>query len=1120
MNRALYFSLATLLVGSAATAAAQTTTDPDIRNIRPIVMLLVDTSGSMERLPGGSDAALPMCSGSTAGVNQRNRWHQTVEALTGTWSDTNYYCRQVSRATLPAASPDYNYYLPYHTLPPITTQNNDGVLDVYLDRIKFGLMTFDATYTFSDAHPLLVPRTTFLGRLADNISLRGGYSYGDPRPLNFIGCGTTFMVDSGARNEGAPGGALIPVATTEAAVTATNQSIQNQLLSARPYGGTPTAALLHDFQYYLNNHASVTTDDPFAACRPTYAVLLTDGQPDEDFRDRRFDCDAGGTCPYGRAADYARDLCRYSSASGECSGDVDGVFVVAFDVSDSAALAELDNIANLGGTTAALRASDRAELMRRLSDILDRAAPGNTTRSRPAFVSSGSTYTTGGVPNQYEFHAGFRVGDEDTAWSGVLERARFLCSGLAPTPEPISSRVQYHEVLRTQAASGRCAGPDPCATTSGRLLYSVATPNASQMTGNILGDQATSVPLGAPLPSGTVSNRTLVPITSSTLSPAHFGIATGSPSARAARQRDILDWVYGTTSDRADNPLADIYHSSPVTVGPPRVDIADEAYNEFRRLPAVANRPTVAYVGSNDGILHAFVVEDFTDPVRGTRYTAGQELWGFVPPILVPKLESAATSHQIMLDGTPIVKDVFYRRLPGDAPNGNIYHTVLIMGFRAGAPGYFALDVTDPAHPVFLWQFVGDQTGRGGASRGRSTRGPTALGYAYGAPALGQVLVDIGGTLQERAIALLPGGVGEVDTSDPRSTGPIGCPAQGVGQPPVNSGTINARSRQRCWGRTGRVLTWVDVVTGEVIREFGADVFNAPLSGGVAIAPGDVGQVAERAFLTDADGVMWAVDFSSRRTSEWDVRPVHDIFWDSDATVGQPAYHPPVVSSDSQGQFVVVQATGDIDRLDAAESNRVVSFTEQVTYASGGRATYDTNVNWEVRLQPGEQVTGALEIFEGNVYFATFETNVSGTDACELGRSRIWAVDYLQNGATPPAGYSDVLGGRFPEGRFERTPGSGTYDMHFQPELVNELVLGVGITQRPTCVAGADEFDPYIGSRYRVGDVGGGSFVLTAQVSGGSADPATTGSIRTIEQTLPTPQSFTTVQSFSGQVDY
>ncbi|MBX3269715.1 MAG: hypothetical protein KF729_05615 [Sandaracinaceae bacterium] len=1098
MNRALYFSIATLLLGLGAGPAAAQVTDPDIRNIRPVVMLLVDTSGSMERMNGGADAALPSCSGSTAGVNQRNRWHMMVESLTGTWSDSNYYCRTVSRSTLPTASPDYNYYLPYHGLPPVSTQNNDGILDVYLDRIKFGLMTFDATYTFSDAHPLLVSQTDFMARLADNVSLRGGFSYGEPQPLRYIDCPTTFMVDSGARNESAPGGALVPVATTEADVTATNQSIQTQLMNVRPFGGTPIAAMLADFQYYVDRHPSVTSDDPFSACRPRYALLLTDGQPDEDFRDARFNCEAGGRCPYQRASDYSQSLCRYSSGSGECTGDVDGVFVVAFDVSDAAALAELDRIAALGGTGAALRASDRAELTRRIADVLDRAAPGNTTRSRPAFVSGGSTFQSAGVPQQFEFHAGFRVGDSATPWSGVLERARYLCTDLTPTAEPISSRIQFHEELNRRSAP--------------RRLLTVVTPRAADMDGNIVGTQAAAVPLGASSPSGAVSNQSIRNFDAS-IDPSYFGIASGSSSDRLARRNHVVEWVNGNTPDRRDARLGDIYHSSPQAVGPPRIDIADESYNLFRQLPQVANRPTVVYVGTNDGILHAFVVEDFTNPITGQTFRAGEELWGFIPPILVQKLEAATTSHQIMLDGTPVIRDVFYRRLPGDTPDGTIYHTVLLMGFRAGAPGYFALDVTDPVNPVFLWQYVGE------APRGRSGSG-TPFGYAYGAPALGQVLVDIRGTLQERAIALLPGGSGEIDEDSRRTTGPIGCPARGIGQPPVTSGTTNARSRQRCWSTVGRALSWIDIVTGEVIQTFDSRTFNAPLTGGVALAPGDVGQVAERAFFTDADGVMWAADFSARRTTDWAVRPFHDIFWDSAATVGQPAYNPPVITSDSEGQFVVVQATGDIDRLDAREANRVVSLTEQATYNAAGRATYTTSLNWEIRLRAGEQVTGALELFESNVYFASFESNADTSNACELGVSRIWAVDYLDAGAGPPSGYVDVAGGRFPEGRFERIAGSGVFDQHFRGPLVNELALGVGITQRPTCLSGAEEMDPYIGARYRVGEVTTGQFVLTAQLSGGVADPLTTGAIRTVEETLPMPQSFTTLQSFAGAVDY
>ena len=887
---------------------ARAQTDPDIRNIRPVVMLLVDTSGSMERMPGTASAATPVCAGSSAGTNEHNRWSTLLEALTGNWN--NYYCTSMDRSGGSfIGQPDYRFYLPYHQPPLGEPQQNDGILDVYMDRVKFGLMTFDPLYTFTDSNPWLVSRTMFLSRLADNSSAQGAYSYGEQRALTFPGCATTFMVDSGARNPNSPAGALISVGAETDDHRTINQRIQNQLLASRPYGSTQTAALLDDFRYYLGNHPDVAQgSDPYASCRDRYAILITDGQPTDDFRGSRFNCDAVGGCPYQLPASIAGELCQFSSSSTACTGTLDGLFVVGFSVDDPAAVVTLNDIADAGGTGAALLAANRTELINRLAEVLDRAAPGTTTRSRPAFVTSGNTFSSDAT-SQYELNAGFRMGESGAPWTGVLERRRYQCNAsLVPEAQEVQAQDRFHELLN--------------ARTTARRLLTVVTPNANQMTGNLVGADASSVPLGAGSPSGVVRNLTLTDLTrgNTALSPAHFGISTGSTTDRANRKNAIVDWLHGVDGTvRRNARLGDIYHSSPVAVTAPRADIADESYNLFRRRPGVADRPTVIYVGTNDGILHAFAAEDHTG--TGGTVRAGDELWGFVPPVLVPKLESATASHQIMLDGTPVVRDVFYRRLPGQQPSGDLYHTVLIMGFRAGAPGYFALDVTDPFNPEFLWQFTGET---GGSA--------TPLGYSYGRPAIGQVLVDVGGVLQERAVALLPGGAGSVDDTRARTTGPIGCPAQGVGQPPVTRGTVNARSHQRCWDRTGRILTWVDMVTGELIRSFDYRMFNAPLTGGVSLYPGDTGTVAQRAFLTDADGVMWAVDFSARRPNDWSVRPFHDIFWDDVALAGQPAYDPPVVTTDADGSIVVLQATGDIDRLDGMAPNRVVSLRELRTF--------------------------------------------------------------------------------------------------------------------------------------------------------------------------------------------
>jgi type IV pilus assembly protein PilY1 len=47
------------------------------------------------------------------------------------------------------------------------------------------------------------------------------------------------------------------------------------------------------------------------------------------------------------------------------------------------------------------------------------------------------------------------------------------------------------------------------------------------------------------------------------------------------------------------------------------------------------------------------------------------------------------------VDGTPTAGDVFI---------GGQWRTILVGGYRAGGTGYYALDITDPANPLVLWE--------------------------------------------------------------------------------------------------------------------------------------------------------------------------------------------------------------------------------------------------------------------------------------------------------------------------------------------------------------------------------------------------------------------------------
>jgi hypothetical protein len=129
--------------------------------------------------------------------------------------------------------------------------------------------------------------------------------------------------------------------------------------------------------------------------------------------------------------------------------------------------------------------------------------------------------------------------------------------------------------------------------------------------------------------------------------------------------------------------------------------------------PLIRNqRPTMAYVGGLDGMLHAFCVE-----VLGPCQSQGQELWAFVPRVLLPRLRI----NDGRLDGSPKVADVF-----GDYNGDGRREWKTVLTFQVGsgqpgitgfAPAVYALDISDPADPKILWE-VSTPDSRGASELG------------------------------------------------------------------------------------------------------------------------------------------------------------------------------------------------------------------------------------------------------------------------------------------------------------------------------------------------------------------------------------------------------------------
>ncbi|OJH42137.1 hypothetical protein [Cystobacter ferrugineus] len=119
----------------------------------------------------------------------------------------------------------------------------------------------------------------------------------------------------------------------------------------------------------------------------------------------------------------------------------------------------------------------------------------------------------------------------------------------------------------------------------------------------------------------------------------------------------------------------------------------------------VARRDRIALVGSNGGMLHAIHVGTYNAAAstKGPVYDVGtgQELWAFVPPDLMPRLNQMVSGHDYYVDGTAMVRDIWADGAPSDLSRDGKkekteFRTIAVMSERGGGQRYMALDVTDP----------------------------------------------------------------------------------------------------------------------------------------------------------------------------------------------------------------------------------------------------------------------------------------------------------------------------------------------------------------------------------------------------------------------------------------
>ena len=205
--------------------------------------------------------------------------------------------------------------------------------------------------------------------------------------------------------------------------------------------------------------------------------------------------------------------------------------------------------------------------------------------------------------------------------------------------------------------------------------------------------------------------------------------------------------------------IGDIVNSTPVFYGqpdrirrssPPYPTTAGETYEEFKAFytaPVTGTpRRSMVYVGSNGGFLHGF---DSTDGEEIFAYMPGLAITGFYSE-RVKQLLSTNYAHRFTVDLSVAVNDVYMDvdRRANTLGADKDWATVLIGGFRGGAKGYFALDVTDPdavteanAANVAMWEFsdvddIRTLDGDGNTVLDENGQPASDVGYSYSQPTI------------------------------------------------------------------------------------------------------------------------------------------------------------------------------------------------------------------------------------------------------------------------------------------------------------------------------------------------------------------------------------------------
>lgn len=502
-----------------------------------------------------------------------------------------------------------------------------------------------------------------------------------------------------------------------------------------------------------------------------------------------------------------------------------------------------------------------------------------------------------------------------------------------------------------------------------------------------------------------------------------------------ARLDTLLAWARGfdvydedgnnITAETRPWVLADILHSQPLVVNYGALGNFTEEEPDLRLL-----------VGTNGGFVHMFGNDN------------GQEDWAFFPKELAPVLSQRAlnplsSQHVYGVDNTPVLYTLDVDKdgtlNAGDADKAYVYFTL-----RRGGDALYALDVSNPNSPVFMWKIDAATTG----------------------------FSELGQTWSRPVITVIPG---YSDNGVPPKPKPVLIFGAGYDTNKDASGVATPDSQGRgiyiVDAETGALIWSVTPAANSVKNKSEPGLLHS-VAAGVTPLDSNGDELTDRIYFADTGGNLWRVDLPGNvlptaSQDTWHIVKMAAMNGGTTATDRRFFNAPDVVrTSYKGGSFdAIAIGTGDrtnpnstdvVDQFYMMRDQRVAPYFTKFDEATDCEddddtvddfrcmlplvvnSLYDATLNviqagkeeadrvaavdalqaaagWRIDLTaPGEKSLAKSLTLDGKIYFTTFSPEIEDALVCEPtpGTGRLYVVNLMD--ATAPLDFDS-------DGDYERS---------------------------------------------------------------------------------------------------